>query len=173
MKLHIAISRFLLSSELDISKSRSPILRWSLLLSFSQWCPIAATRPSKWTVPIMSGFRDFQCLGSHDLENSDLPMVNIPMTTPHVETSLLAPESYLPHSFCRSDGFRWPWTKSNGSQCVRSFTTFDHSPLWTCLMFSCHLHRCHQWQAFTVCSLNLPTISPFGIDGNTCIHGFL
>jgi hypothetical protein len=46
-----------------------------------------------------------------------------------VGTSLLAPEAYLPRSFCRSDGCRRPCTKSNGSRCVRSFTAFDHSPL--------------------------------------------
>jgi hypothetical protein len=51
----------------------------------------------------MSGFQDFQCPGSHDLENSDLPMADIPMTIPHVGTSLLAPKAYLPRSFCRSD----------------------------------------------------------------------
>jgi hypothetical protein len=57
------------------------------LSGFSWWRSISATRPSKWTVPIMSGFRDFQCPGSHDLENSDLPMADIPMTTPRVGTS--------------------------------------------------------------------------------------
>ena len=42
-------------------------------------------------------------------------------------------------------------------RCLRSFTAFDHSPLWTYLLFitnllfSCHLHYCHQWQAFAAC----------------------
>jgi hypothetical protein len=44
-------------------------------------------------------------LNAHDLENSDFPMVDIPMP---VGTSLLAPEAYLPRSFCRSDGYRDP-----------------------------------------------------------------
>jgi hypothetical protein len=119
---------------MGLVKLRFPILQRSLLSSFSRWCLIAATRPSKWTVSIMSGYRDFQCPGSYDLENSDLPMADIPMTTPHVGTSLLAPAAYLPRSFCRSDDcrpfgkFEWDPTVtgslssfSSANSCILSF----------------------------------------------------
>jgi hypothetical protein len=80
--------------------------------------------------PDYVGFRDFQCPGSHDLENSDLPMADIPMTTPRVGTSLLAPEAYLPRSFCRSDGCR-PFGNLNGIQ--RSLTLL--LPIIVALLF--------------------------------------
>jgi hypothetical protein len=76
----------------------------------------------------MSRFYDFQCPGSHDLENSDLPMADIPMTTPHVETSLLSPKAYLPRSFCISDSCRRTCTKSNDA---RSFGKFEWDPTVT------------------------------------------
>jgi hypothetical protein len=71
---------------------------------FSRWCPIAATHPSKWMVPIMLGFRDFQCPSSHDLENSDLPM------------------DYLPRNFFRSDGCRRP-----SSAIIRTHPKCNHT----------------------------------------------
>ena len=88
VKSHITILEFSLWLNTGLVKLWFSILRWSLLSSFSQWCPITAMRPSKWMVLIMSGYQDFQCPSSNDLEKSDLPM------------------AYLPPSFCRSDGCR-------------------------------------------------------------------
>jgi hypothetical protein len=97
----------------------------------------------------MSGFRDFQCPGSHDLENFDLLMADIPMTTPCVRTSLISPEAYLPRSFYRSDDCRQPCTKSNGSHSFGKFewdpTVTDSSPPDYC----CAAIHCYCTQAIT------------------------
>jgi hypothetical protein len=78
----------------------------------------------------MSGYRGFQCPGSHDLENSDLPM------------------AYLPHSFCRSDGcrpfgkFEWDPTVtgslssfSSANSCILSFALRAFSSMLFLLSF--------------------------------------
>jgi hypothetical protein len=117
----------------------------------------------------MSGYRDFQCPGSHDLENSDLPMADIPMTTPRVGTSLLAPEAYLPRSFCRSDGcrpfgkFEWDPTVtgslssfSSANSCILSFAArvflnvvppelSRPNPQGILSFLSCHQKHCRKY----------------------------
>jgi hypothetical protein len=108
----------------------------------------------------MSGYRDFQCPSSHDLENSDLPMDDILMTTPRVRTSLLSPVAYLPCSFYRSDGcqpfrkFEWdPMVTgslssfSSANSCILSFAAriflnvvSRPNPQGILSFLSCHLH---------------------------------
>ena len=69
VKSHIAISGFLMSSELDISKSRSLNLRWSLL---------AATHPYEWMVQTSyqeiadrdSNIQEFHVHGNSDFSMS-------------------------------------------------------------------------------------------------------
>ena len=90
----IAISGFSMSSDLEISNSRSSILRWSLQV---------ATCPYKWTIQIpawltvviksrnrISQFRGFLCSCSLHYE---IPIPDSPM-------------AYLPRNFCRSEGSR-------------------------------------------------------------------
>jgi hypothetical protein len=72
----LGISDIPISDSSQVTDTCPP--RWSLLRLFP--CALmAATRPPRWTIPITSGFRDFRCPVSLDLENSDSPNADIPI----------------------------------------------------------------------------------------------
>ena len=51
---------------------------------------------------------------------------------------------------------------------IRSSWTYLLFACWSLVLYSSHHYycTCHQWQAYASCKKHLPTISPFGIDGN-------